>query len=102
MNAPLRALASLRLTVLLVVAIAFLLSVGTILESLSGPAAGRDLYYSPFFLALQGLFALNIAAALWERWPRSRWRIGFLMTHAAMLLILVGALITFTVSVEGN
>lgn len=102
MNPPLRALASLRLTVILVVAIAFLLSVGTILESLNGPAAGRDLYYSPFFLALQGLFALNIAAALWERWPRSRWRIGFLMTHAAMLLILVGALITFTMSVEGN
>ena len=102
MNATLRLLASLRLTVVLLVAIACLLSLGTILESLRGAEAGRLLYYSPFFLALEGLFALNVVLALWERWPRNRFRIGFLITHASLVLILGGALVTFTMSVEGN
>ena len=53
-------------------------------------------------IALQGLFALNILAALWERWPRNRMRIGFVITHASMLLILVGALVTSKYSVEGR
>ncbi len=97
-----RALASLKLTVVLLLAIAALLSLGTILESLQGAEAGRAVYYAPWFLALQGIFALNIVAALWERWPRNRYRIGFLITHGSVLLILAGALATAAYTIEGR
>jgi ABC-type transport system involved in cytochrome c biogenesis permease subunit len=97
-----RALASLKLTVALLVLIAVVLSMGTILESLRGPEAGRAIYYAWWFLGLQGLFAVNVVAALWERWPRNRSRIGFVITHAAMLVILAGALMTWRFSVEGH
>jgi ABC-type transport system involved in cytochrome c biogenesis permease subunit len=102
MPAFLRALASLQLTVVLLVTIAVLLSFGTILESLRGTEAARAVYYAPWFFALQGLFAINVIAALWERFPRNRWRIGFLVTHASMLLILAGALMTAGQAVQGR
>ncbi len=97
-----RTLASLKLTVALLILIAVVLSCGTILESLRGAEAGRAIYYAWWFIGLQGLFALNIVAALWERWPRNRQRIGFVITHASMLVIMVGALITWRSSVEGQ
>lgn len=97
-----RAIASLTLTVVLLVMIAIVLSVGTIFESLRGAEAARAVYYAPWFFALQAAFAINVIAALWERFPRNRWRIGFLITHASMLLIFAGALLTYTRAVEGD
>jgi len=78
------------------------LAVGTIFESLRGAEAARAVYYAPWFFALEGLFGLNLLAALITRWPRNRFRIGFALTHASMLLILVGALMTVLFKVEGR
>lgn len=97
-----RALASLKLTTALLILLAVVLSIGTIIESLRGTEAARAVYYAPWFFALQGVFALNIAAALWERWPRNRFRIGFLITHASMLLILGGTVVTAWKGVDGR
>jgi hypothetical protein len=102
MHPIVRTIASLKVTVVLLIGFAVLLSFGTILESLRGTAAGREVYYSPFFFALEGVLALNVAAALWERWPRNRWRIGFLITHSSILFILGGALVTALQGVEGQ
>jgi cytochrome c-type biogenesis protein CcsB len=102
MNSFIRTLASLKLTIVLLLVIAVMLSFGTILESLRGAEAARAVYDAPWFYGLLGLFALNILAALWERWPRNRWRIGFVITHASMLVILLGALLTATSSIEGR
>lgn len=102
MPALVRGLASLKLSVVLLVLVAAVLSAGTILESLHGAEAARAVYYAGWFYALQGLFALNVVAALWQRFPRDRQRIGFLVTHAAMLLIMAGALMTATMSLEGR
>ncbi|MGE5233228.1 MAG: cytochrome c biogenesis protein CcsA [Acidobacteriota bacterium] len=95
-------LASLKLTVVLVLLIGVVLAAGTILESLKGTEAGRAVYYSPPFFLLQGVFALNLIAALIERWPRNRWRIGFAITHTSILVILLGALTTWVYKVEGQ
>jgi len=102
MTSAIRLLASLKLTVVLLIVIAVVLSFATILESLRGADAARAVYYGDGFLALQGLFAVNLAAALWERWPRNRWRIGFAITHASLLLVLVGAMMTATGAIEGR
>lgn len=95
-------LASLKLTVVLVLLIGVVLSAGTILESLRGAEAARAVYYAPWFYAILGLFALNLLSALVERWPQSRWRIGFAVTHLSMLLILLGALVTYLYKKEGQ
>ena len=58
-------LASLKLAVILLVLLLIGLSVGTIIESRSGvAAAGALVYYSWWFLGLQGLFAINVALCL--------------------------------------
>jgi ABC-type transport system involved in cytochrome c biogenesis permease subunit len=102
MNAYIKTLASLKLTVVLLILLAVALSIGTIVESLHGVEAARAVYYAPWFFALQGLFAINIIGAIWERFPRNRYRIGFLITHASMLLILGGALATAVYTVDGR
>ncbi len=95
-------LASLKVTVVLVLLIGVVLSAGTILESLRGTEAARAVYYAPWFYALQALFALNLACSLVDRWPQNRWRVGFAVTHLSLLLILGGALVTFLFKQEGR
>ena len=102
MNPYVRTLASLKLTIILLILIAVALSAGTIIESIHGTEAARSVYFAPWFFALQALFAVNILGAIWERFPRDRYRIGFLITHASMILILGGALGTALFVVDGR
>lgn len=103
MNDLIKLLASLKMTVGLLVAILVALAVGTLVESAQGTdAAGRLVYYSPWFRLLLVLFGVNTLCAILLRWPPTRHRIGFLVTHAAMLVILVGALVTDRWKTEGQ
>ena len=95
-------LASLKLTVVLVLLIGVVLSAGTILESRQGAEAGKAVYEASWFYALLMLFSVNVVCALVDRWPQNRWRIGFALTHLSMLLILAGALVTVVAKVEGQ
>jgi cytochrome c-type biogenesis protein CcsB len=89
-------LASLKLAVGLLIALLVGLACGTILESRSGPEeAGRMVYYSWWFLVLQGVFAANVIAAIAKYYPWGKARVGFLTTHSAMIVILIGAAATF-------
>ena len=79
------------------------LSGGTILESRTDAAtAGKLVYYSWWFLGLQGLFAVNVACSIANLFPWGRQRVGFVMTHASLLLIFVGASLTYFLKVEGQ
>jgi cytochrome c-type biogenesis protein CcsB len=96
-------LASLKLAVILLVVLLVGLSAGTIVESRTdAPTAGRIVYYSWWFLGLQGLFALNVAASLANLFPWGKKRAGFLMTHASLLLIFAGAALTYFGKAEGQ
>jgi cytochrome c-type biogenesis protein CcsB len=95
-------LASLKLTVGLLLVILVVLAVGTIFESLYGAERARTIYGSGVFYALLAAFAINLAASLVDRWPYGRFRIGYVITHGSMLLILIGSLATLTLKVEGR
>jgi len=96
-------LASLKLAVVLLVLLLVGLSAGTILESRSDAAtAGRLVYYSWWFLGLQGLFCVNVACSLAKLFPWGKKRAGFLVTHASLLLIFVGAALTYFGKSEGQ
>lgn len=96
-------LASLRLAVILLCLLLVGLSAGTIVETRAGAeAAGRLVYYAWWFLGLQGLFALNLAMSLADLFPWNRKRVGFVLTHASLLLIFAGAAITYFAKVEGS
>lgn len=96
-------LSSLKLAVILLVLLLLGLSAGTIIESRSGvEVAGRLVYYAPWFLALQALFTVNVVASLVSLFPYGKMRIGYFLTHASLVLILVGALVTYFFKVEGT
>jgi ABC-type transport system involved in cytochrome c biogenesis permease subunit len=96
-------LASLKLAVILLVLLLVALAAGTIVESAHGrEVAGRTVYYAGWFLALQAVLAVNVLASIAVHFPWNRRRIGFLMTHGSLILIVVGACITYFFKTEGQ
>ncbi len=92
-------LGSPRLAVILLVLLVLGLSLGTIVEArASAEAAGRLVYHAGWFLALQGLLGILVALAF----PWGKKRIALALIHAALLLILAGAALTFCFKVEGS
>lgn len=99
----LRWFASLKLAVLLLVGIAVVLAVATVLESANGREFTQwHVYQNPWFMALLGLLALNVLAATILRFPWRRGQRGFLLTHAGVLVLLIGAMLTFAAGIEGQ
>jgi len=79
------------------------LAAGTIVESSSDTENSR----SPrilflWFIALQAAFAANVLASILLFFPWGKFRIGFVTTHGALLVILVGACISYFFKVEGR
>jgi len=99
----LETLASLKIAVVLLIALLLGLAAGTIIESSSSTeTAGRLVYYSWWFLALQAAFAVNVIASIIVFYPWGKQRIGFLVTHSALIVILVGAVASFFFKAEGQ
>ncbi|MEK7798366.1 MAG: cytochrome c biogenesis protein ResB, partial [Acidobacteriota bacterium] len=96
-------LGSIKIAVVLLVMVLIALAAGTIVESARGTEAAAGLVYgSLWFRFLLGLFAANVAFALVDLWPWGRQRIGFVLTHGSMLLVLLGALVTDRARQEGQ
>ncbi|HZZ83725.1 MAG TPA: cytochrome c biogenesis protein ResB, partial [Anaeromyxobacteraceae bacterium] len=103
MKKLLEALASLKLAVALLVLLLLGLAAGTIVESSRGTeVAGKLVYYSWWFLALQGVLVVNVLASLAHLFPWGKPRVGFLTTHGAIVLILVGATVSYFFKQEGQ
>ena len=97
------ALASLKLTIAVLIVLLLGLAAGTIVESSEGTAAaGRAVYFAGWFLAVEAVFAANLIASIATLYPWGKSRAGYLTTHAALLVILAGALATKAFKVEGQ
>ena len=96
-------LGSIAVAVTLLVIVLVALAAGTIVDSTRGmEAASRLVYDAPWFRLLLGAYALNILFSLVDLFPWGRKRIGFVLTHASMLVILGGALATLLFKQEGS
>ncbi len=96
-------LGSIRIAAVLLVVILVAMAAGTIVEAARGTeAAARAVYYAQWFRILLGLFAANVLFSIADLWPWGRQRIGFILTHGSMLIILLGALVTDRVKQEGQ
>ncbi len=94
--------AGLRLAVLTLVALAAVLSACTLYEKKYGSLAAAEIAYrSPIFLGLMGLLGLNILASAVVRYPWKRSQAWFVVTHAGLLTLLTGALLSYRGSVDG-
>jgi len=102
-NAIWQFLGSLKLTVILLIAMIIVLSYGTYIEAQQGhEAAMMKAIGSLPMDALIVLFALNLAICTTLRAPYRIWHIPFLFTHLGILLTLGGTLISHTGAIEGQ
>lgn len=87
-------LGSLKFAVILLVTIAIAISVATIVESrFDTPVAQHYIYKAPWFLAWLFLLCINLAAAALSRWPWQKKHTGFVITHAGIILLLIGSVV---------
>ncbi len=87
-------LGSLKFAVILLVTIAIAIGAATIVESrFDTPVAQYYIYKSPLFLAWLFLLCINLAAAALSRWPWQKKHTGFVITHAGIIILLIGSMI---------
>ncbi len=98
-----RFLASLKLAVLSLGALAFTLGYATFFEKWYGTAAVQEwIYQSTWFSILLAFLAANILCAALIRYPWKRRQTGFVITHASLLVLLAGSLWAVRSSDEGQ
>ena len=98
-----RVCASLQLAIALLSLFALCLAVATFLESAySGLIAQELIYHTWWFALLLGLLAVNILCAALKKYPWKRHQIGFLITHAGLIVLVFGGLLTTLGGVEGQ
>ena len=98
-----RLLASLKLAVILLIVLAAVLGWATFVEAAYGPEFTRwYVYGSRWFIALLATLAVNVLAATLSRYPWKRRQIGFLVTHAGILVLLAGSMQTYLGGIEGR
>lgn len=95
--------ASLQLAIFLLLSLGAVFAVGTFVESVHGVEAARQAVYDTALLsALLIVLALNLAAAALDRIPWKLKHTGFVVTHAGIIMILAGSLITRAYGREGQ
>ncbi len=88
-------LASLRLAVLLIAAVVVVLAWATIIEQRDGgKAAWFAIYGAWWFAGLLLFLGVNVLFAALIRFPWKRHQTGFVITHAGILVLLAGCLLT--------
>jgi len=103
MDKIIRFISSYRATILLLLIYATGLATATFVEKRMGTEAAKMLvYYSPLFLFLQLLMVLNFLIILFSNNYLKRKKWALITVHAALIVILAGALTTYLFGKEGQ
>ncbi len=96
-------MASLKLAVILLVALAGILATATFYESLYDTKTANYLVYkSPFFACFLTFLGVNLTASALMRYPWKKSQTGFVLTHLGIIIILFGSLVTMYSGVDGS
>ena len=94
-------LGSLNVAVILLITIAGAIAFATVMESKFDSAVARYyIYDAPWFAVWLFALVLNLLCAALTRWPWQQKHIGFVVTHAGIILMLLGAVIGHTIGFE--
>ena len=96
-------LGSVKMTIVLLIFGAIAMCVGTILESRLGVDLAKSSVYSALWFDLfLLLIAVNLAAAVVNRIPLKRHQLSFVVVHASIILLMLGAWISRHYGYEGQ
>jgi hypothetical protein len=103
LNRLLKNLASLKLAVIVILAFATLISIGTFVEARYDATAAKKLVYNTYWMyAVMGVLAMNLTAVMVDRWPWKARHTPFVLAHIGILVLMVGAVLTSEFGVDGN
>lgn len=95
--------ASLKLAVILLVALAIILAVATFYESVYDTKTAQYLVYrSPLFALFLTVLGINLTASALMRYPWKKSQTGFVVTHVGIIIILLGSLSTMFNGLDGT
>lgn len=90
-------------TLVLLLIYACALAIATFIEKYQGTETAKAMiYYSPLLFLLQALLIVNFVAATLKHHYLKRGKWGLLITHFALIIILLGALTSFLFGKEGT
>jgi hypothetical protein len=102
-SAIIRALASIKFAVGLIVTLAVVIAIATILETKHGRQYSQwYVYHREWFVGLLGLLAASVFSAAYVRFPWKRHQTGFVITHTGLLVLLAGSIATYFQGIEGQ
>ncbi len=97
------ALGSVYFAVFLIAALAAILISSTFLESKYGtPFAQKFFYQADWFDIILSLIWINMFLAVVKRFPLKKYHTGFVVTHIGILLLLIGALLSRMIGMNGQ
>jgi hypothetical protein len=97
-------MASLKLAVVIILAMGAMIATGTIIEAKYNDAkiAQELVYHSPISYIIFALFALNLTAVIFDRYPWKKHHVGFIAAHIGLLILLAGSLLTQYYGIDGS
>ena len=99
----LKASASLKLAVFVIVALGVISAVGTIIESkYDAEVAQKLVYHSKWMYGVMLLLCYNLIAVMVDRWPWKRHHTGFVLAHIGIIISLIGAYVTQHFGIDGS
>ena len=97
-------LASLKLAVFVILAMATMSAWGTIYEAMYNDArrAQEVVYHSWYSYSIFALLTINLIAVIIDRYPWKRHHIGFISAHVGIIMMIGGAIATRYLGVDGS
>jgi len=96
-------LASIKLAVIVIVAMGVVSAWGTFVEAEYDAHTAKVLvYHSPWMIGVLALFVTNLVCVAFDRWPWKKRHIPFLLAHLGLVTIVVGAWVTKQTGVDGS
>jgi cytochrome c biogenesis factor len=98
-----KALASLKLAVVIIVLIGIVTAWGTIVEAQFDALAAKKLVYDSIWMWVpMVLLVISLTAVMVDRWPWQKRHTGFVLAHIGIIILLLGSLITQRFGVDGS
>lgn len=95
--------ASLRLAVIIIAALAVLISVGTFVEASYDAWTAKNLVYNSYWMYITlGMLVTSLVAVIVDRWPWQPRHASFIFAHVGIIIILFGALLTQLYGIDGT
>lgn len=98
-----RELASLKLAVLIIIAIGVVTAWGTIVEARFDALAAKKLVYSSFWLTVpMAALVICLTAVMIDRWPWQKRHTGFVLAHIGIIILIFGSVVTGSYGIDGS